>query len=44
MGCVQSPEQAQALERVIGLVDDVMGVIDQAMVGTRETPRYRLAP
>jgi hypothetical protein len=36
MGCVQSPEQAQALERVIGLVDDVMG--------TRETPRYRLAP
>jgi hypothetical protein len=44
MGCVQSREQAQALERAIGLVDDVMGVIDLTMVGTQETPRYRLAP
>jgi hypothetical protein len=44
MGCVQSPEQAQALERAIQLVDDVMGVIDFTMVGTRDTPRYRLAP
>lgn len=44
MGCVQLPEQAQALERAIGLVDDVMGVIDQTMAGTREVPRYRVAP
>jgi hypothetical protein len=44
MGCVQSREQAQALERAIGLVDDVMGVIDLTAVGTREAPRYRVAP
>ena len=43
MGCVQSREQAQALERAIMLVDDVMGVIDLTMVGTKEAPRYRLA-
>ncbi|MFC5498522.1 BON domain-containing protein [Caenimonas terrae] len=43
MGCVQSREQAQALERAIGLVDDVMGVIDYTMVGTKEPPRYQLA-
>ena len=44
MGCVQSREQAQALERAIMLVDDVMGVIDYTMVGTAQAPRYRLAP
>jgi hypothetical protein len=44
MGCVQSREQAQALERAVMLVDDVMGVIDLTMVGTKEAPRYRLAP
>lgn len=32
MGCVQTPEQAVALERAVWLVDDVMGVINQLMV------------
>ena len=43
MGCVQSKEQALAMEKAVALVDDVMGVIDQLMVGTRETPRYPVA-
>jgi hypothetical protein len=44
MGCVRSREQAQALERAVMLVDDVMGVIDHTMVGTAQAPRYRLGP
>jgi hypothetical protein len=44
MGCVQSAQQARDLERAINLVDDVMGVIDFTMVGTGETPRYRVRP
>ena len=44
MGCVQSREQSQALERAVQLVDDVMGVIDFTMIGTKQAPRYRLAP
>ena len=44
MGCVQSQEQAQALERAVNLVDDVMGVIDFTMVGTDKTPQYRVGP
>ncbi len=43
MGCVQSREQAQALERAVGLVDDVMVVIDNLMVGTRGTVPYPVA-
>jgi len=43
MGCVQSREQALAMEKAVVLVDDVMGVIDQLMVGTGETPRYPVA-
>ena len=42
MGCVQSREQAKALESAINLVDDVMGVIDHTMVGTGESPKYRV--
>ena len=42
MGCVQSREQAKALENAINLVDDVMGVIDHTMVGTGESPKYRV--
>lgn len=34
MGCVQSPEQGRALEQAVGLVDDVMGVVNQLSVGT----------
>lgn len=32
MGCVRSKEQAQALERAVMQVDDVMGVIDQTRI------------
>lgn len=34
MGCVQSLEQAEAMEKAVGLVDDVMGVINLLQVGT----------
>lgn len=44
MGCVQSKEQSLALEKAVGLVDDVMGVVNQLMVGTGDTPRYPVAP
>lgn len=44
MGCVQSKEQAMALEKAVGLVDDVMGVANQLMVGTGDVPRYPVAP
>jgi hypothetical protein len=43
MGCVQSAQQAQAIEKAVGLVDDVMGVVNQLIVGTRDEPRYQLA-
>ena len=43
MGCVQSREQSLALEKAVALVDDVMGVINQLIVGTRGEPRYQLA-
>ena len=44
MGCVRSQEQAQALEKTVELVDDVMGVINLLQVGTaRGAARYRLA-
>ena len=41
MGCVQSREQAETLERAAGLVDDVMNVVNQLMVGTQGRPPYR---
>lgn len=43
MGCVQSKEQAVAMEKAVTLVDDVMGVIDLLTVGGGDTPRYPLA-
>jgi len=44
MGCVQSAEQARALEKAVELVDDVMGVINLLQVGTdRRSARYPLA-
>ena len=43
-GCVQSAEQARALEKAVELVDDVMGVIKLLQVGTeRGAARYPLA-
>jgi len=43
MGCVQSREQADALEKAVVLVDDVMGVINHLMVGTQGKPLYQPA-
>jgi hypothetical protein len=40
MGCVASRDQADAMEKAVWLVDDVMGVINLLMVGTQEEPRY----
>ena len=42
-GCVQSKEQALELERAVMLVDDVMGVINNLMVGTQGKPPYETA-
>ena len=44
MGCVQSPEQAEQLERAVMLVDDVMGVINTLQVDPKAKPRYPVAP
>ena len=43
MGCVQSQEQALAMERAVMLVDDVMGVVNHLMVGTTGTLKYPTA-
>ena len=43
MGCVRSQEQAEAMERAVLLVDDVMGVINYLMVGTQDKPKYATA-
>ena len=43
MGCVASSEQALAMEKAVLLVDDVMGVANQLMVGTAGKPPYRPA-
>jgi hypothetical protein len=44
MGCVRTKEQAEQMEKAVMLVDDVMGVVNQLMVGTRGKPRYAVAP
>jgi hypothetical protein len=44
MGCVQSLEQAEQLERAVMLVDDVMGVINLLQVDPEARPRYPVAP
>jgi osmotically-inducible protein OsmY len=43
MGCVASREQAEAMEKAVLLVDDVMGVANQLMVGTEGKLPYRPA-
>lgn len=44
MGCVQTPEQARAMEQAVMLVDDVMGVINHLSVGSSAKPKYNIAP
>ncbi|MES3001051.1 MAG: BON domain-containing protein [Pseudomonadota bacterium] len=41
MGCVRSREQAEALVQWVTLMDDVMSVVDQTMVGGQGKPPYR---
>ncbi|MEP6502976.1 MAG: BON domain-containing protein [Betaproteobacteria bacterium] len=46
-GCVSTPAQAAALERMVRLIDDVEAVIPQLIVGTTMppgVPTYRLPP
>ena len=42
-GCVTKPEQRDALERLVRLIDDVEGVVNELMVGTGGTPPYKTA-
>lgn len=44
MGCVRTKEQSEQLEKAVMLVDDVMGVVNLLMVGTRGRPGYAVAP
>lgn len=41
-GCVKTREQAQAMERSVGLIDDVMGVVNE-LSAPGEAPKYPLA-
>jgi hypothetical protein len=41
-GCARSREQAQVMERSVGLIDDVAGVVDQLST-PGEAPKYPLA-
>jgi osmotically-inducible protein OsmY len=43
MGCVASRSQAEAMEKAVLLVDDVVGVVNHLMVGTEGKPPYRPA-
>jgi hypothetical protein len=43
MGCVRTAKQKEEMERTVLLVDDVMGVVNQLMIGTREAARYPVA-
>ena len=40
-GCVSKPEQREALERLVRLIDDVEGVVNELMIGTADTPPYK---
>jgi hypothetical protein len=46
-GCVSTPAQAQEMERIVRLIDDVEAVIPQLLVGTTMPPGrpvYRMPP
>ena len=44
LGCVKTREQAQEMERTVGLIDDVMGVVNRLRVGTGGQPGYEVEP
>ena len=39
-GCVSKPEQREGLERLVRLIDDVEGVVNELMVGSAAKPPY----
>lgn len=41
-GCVRSKDQAEAMERAVGLIDDVVGVVPQLSL-PGEAPKYPVA-
>ena len=43
-GCVAKAEQREGLERLVRLIDDVEGVVNELMVGTAGKPPYKTAP
>jgi hypothetical protein len=43
MGCVKTARQKEEMERTVLLIDDVMGVVNQLMVGTGGKPPYAVA-
>ena len=42
-GCVSKPEQREGLERLVRLIDDVEGVVNELMVGAGGKPPYKTA-
>jgi hypothetical protein len=42
-GCVATAEQRDGLERLVRLIDDVEGVVNELMVGTGGKPPYKTA-
>jgi osmotically-inducible protein OsmY len=42
-GCVSKPDQREGLERLVRLIDDVEGVVNELMVGTAGKPPYQTA-
>jgi hypothetical protein len=42
-GCVAKAEQREGLERLVRLIDDVEGVVNELMVGTAGNPPYKTA-
>ena len=42
-GCVNKPEQRDAMERLVRGIDDVEGVVNELMVGTASPPPYKTA-
>jgi hypothetical protein len=42
-GCVQTEQQSRDLEALVGRIDDVEGVVNQLMTGTRGKASYELA-
>lgn len=42
MGCVNSEEESRRLRELVGRIDDVEGVVNQLMIGTKSNPEYEV--